>query len=93
MPIAHALVALTVGLVAVVADVYVMPARVWLVVVWLWLVWPLSLALHPERSLKRVAVPSLIGLAILAPCIPMAFAFTAWSIEGFAPRCGLTARC
>jgi hypothetical protein len=85
MAIAHALVTLLLWSAVLIADLQVVSARIWLALVWLWLVWPVVLAFHRDRSLKRVAVPSLIGLALLAPCIPVAFAFTAWTIGGFAP--------
>jgi hypothetical protein len=85
MAIAHAFVALLIWLGVCMANTQFMPARAWSVLVWLWLVWPLVLALHPARSLKRFAVPLLVGLALLAPCIPVAFMFTAWAIGGFAP--------
>ena len=85
MAIAHALVVLLLWSAVFIVDVQLVPARVWLALIWLWLLWPFALALHRERSLKRVAVPSLIGLVLLAPCIPVAFALTAWAFGGFAP--------
>jgi hypothetical protein len=57
----------------------------WLLLFWLWLVWPLLLVLHPVRIFKRVAMPVAIGVALLVPCFPTAFAFTAWTLGGFAP--------
>jgi hypothetical protein len=85
MTIAHALIVLLLWLTVLMADAQLISARLWLALFCLWLVWPLGLVLHPARSLKHVAVPSLIGLALLAPAMPVAFSFTAWSIGGFAP--------
>jgi hypothetical protein len=59
--------------------------RCWLLLFWLWPLWPLLLVLHPARTLKRVSAPVVIGIALLVPCIPTAFMFTAWTIFGFAP--------
>ena len=83
--VAHALVVLLLWLGVFYADVQFISGRVWLVLLWLWLVWPLLLAFHPGRSLRGVAVPLLVGIALIAPCVPTAFAFTAWVIGGFAP--------
>jgi hypothetical protein len=85
MAMAHAFVALLIWLAVFTADTQLIPARVWAAFVWLWLVWPVLLALHPGRTLKRLAIPLLVSLALLAPCIPVALMFTAWAIGGFAP--------
>jgi hypothetical protein len=67
-------------------DVAVIPGRVWLILSWLWLLWPIVLLLHPDRSPMRVLVPSLIGLGLLAPCVPTIWLFTVWAVGGgFAP--------
>ncbi len=66
-------------------DISVIPGRAWLIFSWLWHVWPVVLLLHPERSLLRVLVPSLIGLGLLAPCLTTIWSFTAWAVGGFAP--------
>lgn len=66
-------------------DVTVLPARVWLVLAWSWLIWPVALLLHPDRSPLRVFVPCLIGIALLAPCLSTVWTFTVWAIGGFAP--------
>ena len=59
--------------------------RVWVAVTWLWLVWPVLLAILPGRSLQLFLVPVIISLVILAVCIPALLAMTAWAIGGFAP--------
>jgi hypothetical protein len=67
---------------ALYADVYPISGRAWTIVAWLWLIWPIALAFHPARSLSRVAIPVAIGLAFLAPCIPVLWDYTAWLYEG-----------
>jgi len=66
-------------------DISILPGRFWLVLAWLWLIWPVVLLLHPDRSPKRVFVPCLVGLALLAPCLSTVWSFTAWAFGGFAP--------
>jgi len=83
--IAHAALVLLVWLGVFYADLHVLSAKVWLTLVWLWLLWPLVLALHPGRSLLRFVVPIVLGAVVLAPSIPTAYAFTSWTVFGFAP--------
>lgn len=83
--VGHALVVFLLWLGVFFADVQLISGRVWLILVWLWLVWPILLALYPGRSRRGLAVPLLVGFALIAPCIPTAFVFTAWAIGGFAP--------
>ena len=59
-------------------------AGVWLFLSWAWLLWPLALFLHPGRSARRILLPLIGGIALLAPCVPTIVAFTVWSIRGFA---------
>jgi hypothetical protein len=66
-------------------EVWEMPGRVWLLLSWLWLAWPILLLLHPGRSPIRVLLPTFVGLALLAPCLTTIWSFTVWSIGGFAP--------
>ena len=67
------------------AHVEFIPAKPWLALGWLWLIWPAVLTMQRERTLLRVGVPLAISLALLVPCVPTIFAFTVWSIGGFAP--------
>jgi len=83
--IVHALIVLLLWLGVFHAGLDLIPGRWWLLLFWSWPVWPLLLVLHPVRTFTRVAVPVAIGLALLAPCFPMAFAFTVWTLRGFAP--------
>jgi hypothetical protein len=85
LAIAHAALVLLLWLGEFYADVHILSGRIWLALVWLWLLWPLALALHPSRSLPRFAVPTVLGAVALAPCIPTAYAFTSWAVFGFAP--------
>ena len=66
-------------------NVEFIPVKPWLLLGWLWLIWPAALTLHRERSFLRVGVPVAIGLAALVPCVPTIFALTVWSTHGFAP--------
>lgn len=43
-----------------------------------------ALALHPAGSLSRVAIPVAIGLALLAPSIPVLLEYTAWLFDRIA---------
>lgn len=83
--IAHALIVVLIWFGIFYADLDLISGSWWLLMFWLWPVWPLLLVLHPVRTFKRVAMPVTIGVALLAPCFPTAFAFTAWSLGGFAP--------
>jgi hypothetical protein len=47
--------------------------------------WSLILSLHPARSPLFVLIPSTIGALLLAPCATTIFAFTIWTVRGFAP--------
>ena len=81
--IAHASVAFLLWLDVFYAESGFIPEQWWLVLFWLWILWPLSLAIHSAGTLKRVLAVLAIGLTLLAPCIPTALAFTAWEIVGF----------
>lgn len=60
-------------------------ARLWFVVGWLWLVWPVLLFVTKARS-SRVAIAGVVlGAVTMLPSIPVIYSFTAWSIQGFAP--------
>jgi hypothetical protein len=83
--VGYALAVLALWAGALYADLYPISGRAWTLVAWVWLLWPMVLIIHPARSLLRVALPSAIGLLILAPCIPVLFAYTAWSFQGVAP--------
>jgi hypothetical protein len=60
-------------------------ARWWLVLAWLWVAWPFVLFVFPARPrlLNWIAVGT--GVLFLIPCVPWVFAFTVWTIWGFAP--------
>ena len=59
--------------------------RTWIVFVWLWLIWPVVLLIHPARTLRRWLLPVGVGILLLFPCWFEIAAFTAWRIKGFAP--------
>ena len=83
--VVHAAVVLAIWLAQFAGDLYVIPARWWLGLAWLWIVWPVLLVLHPARTTKRVLVPLAIGVVLLLPCASTIFTFTVWAVEGFAP--------
>ena len=59
--------------------------KTWVMLVWLWVVWPVVLALCPGTSLLRWLIVTVIGLAFLLPCAETILVFTLWSLRGFAP--------
>jgi hypothetical protein len=85
LTVGYAALVLLVWIVALYADVYWLSGRAWTLMAWLWLAWPVTLALHPVRSLSRVAIPVAIGLAFLAPCIPVLWEYSMWVFGGVAP--------
>jgi hypothetical protein len=64
---------------------WVIPSVLWLTLAWAWVIWPFMLALQ----IRKRPIPTLIALGtsvlLLAPCAPTGFAFTVWTINGFAP--------
>ena len=81
--IAHASVVFLLWLDVFYAESGLVTEQWWLMLVCLWVVWPLALVIHPAATLKRVSAAMVIGVALLAPCIPTALAFAAWEIVGF----------
>ena len=79
----HALVVFAFWAAMFVANLDLMPGKVWLALAWLWLIWPAALLLHPGRSLRRIAWPVLIAVGLLVPCTPVIFTFTVWAVQGF----------
>lgn len=67
------------------ADLDLLSGKTWLAFAWLWLIWPVVLFIRREGSISRFAYPVLIGAVMLMPCIPVAFTYTVWSFQGFAP--------
>ena len=65
------------------AEVRSISGRAWTFLAGLWLIWLIVLTLHPARSFSGVAISAAIGLALLAPCLPVLWAYTAWAIGGF----------
>jgi hypothetical protein len=66
------------------ADVDVIPGKVWVVLAWAWLVWPVVVVVWRQASRLTVAALGL-GILIMVPCASTIYTFTAWSIGGFAP--------
>src|SRR6185436_7886003 len=56
-----------------VANLDLLPGKVWLALAWLWLVWPVALMLHPGRSLRRIAWRVFIAVGLLVPCTPVIY--------------------
>ena len=67
------------------AGIGVLPTSLWIVLAWAWLIWPFALFFQKPRSMLRTGLPIAIALVVLAPCAFMLFAFTSWSVRGFAP--------
>ena len=65
-------------------DVPLISGRPWLLLVWAWLAWPIYIFARWRVS-KLTVGALLLGAAIMVPALPTAYAFTAWSIGGFAP--------
>ena len=63
----------------------IISGRTWIVLVWLWLLWPIIILIHPARSLRRWLIPVGVGILLFIPCWFEIAAFTAWRINGFAP--------
>jgi len=82
--IAHALIVLLLWIVHSFAKMSLLPGQVWLGLAWLWLVWPLLQVLHPAATPRRIFVPVVIGVVLIAPCMATIFLFTAWALDGSA---------
>jgi len=85
LAIVHAAIVLAVWYAFMYADRYLIPAPLWLALVWLWLAWVLALAIHPARSAWLFVLSTAIGALMLAPCISTAYSFTSWAFWGLAP--------
>ena len=83
--ILHAAIVLSLWVATFPADLEVIPGKLWLALAWLWIVWPIAIALHPAFDFKQRVLPVVAGAALLAPCIPVIYTFTVWAIWGFAP--------
>lgn len=83
--IVHAATVLALWLGVFVAGLNLIPGKLWLLLTWLWVFWPVALLAGKARSFRRVAIPVSLGLAVMVPCIPTIFAFTVWYFRGFAP--------
>jgi hypothetical protein len=81
----HALVVLLVWAGEFYIGMAMISGRTWLALAWLWLVWPFALSLHPAGTRKRVILPVVIGIILLAPCVGSIFLFTVWALERLAP--------
>lgn len=81
----HALLVLMVWAGEFYVGMAMVSGRTWLIMAWLWLTWPFALALHPAGRRRRVFVPVVIGLILLAPCVGSIFLFTVWALEHTAP--------
>ena len=81
----HALVVLLVWAGEFYVGMAMVSGRTWLILAWLWLVWPFVLALHPAGSRRRVLLPIVLGIILLAPCVGSIFLFTVWALEHITP--------
>jgi len=81
LTVLHALLVLLIWAGEFYVAVSLISGRAWLILAWLWLAWPFVLALHPAGSRRRVIVPIVIGIILLAPCAGSIFLFTVWALE------------
>ena len=81
----HALLVLALWLATFVGVHVPISGPTWLALAWLWVAWPIAIALRPGRSVRRVTLPTLAGAVILAPCVLVIYTFTVWAVQGFAP--------
>ena len=79
---AHGALALVTGLSIFLGLV---PIWAWLILQWLWFLWPLVLVAHPARSPQGVIVPVGVGLLLVVPNALWLWTYTAWAFNGFAP--------
>lgn len=71
----HALVVVLLWLEQTFLGVLLVSGKVWVTLAWLWLLWPIALALHPAASRRDVAIPTVVGLVLLAP-VPEAYFYS-----------------
>ena len=81
LTVLHALLVMLIWAGEFYVAVSLISGRAWLILAWLWLVWPFALALHPAGTRRRVIVPLVIGIILLAPCAGSVFLFTVWALE------------
>jgi hypothetical protein len=60
-------------------------ARIFILLGWVWFLWPIILLIHPARSLRRWFIPVGIGFLLFLPSLFGVFTMTMWKINGFAP--------
>jgi len=81
LAVGHAMIVLLLWLQETYSKAVIVSGATWLALAWAWLIWPVVLAVHPAGSRRRVAVPVLVGMALLAPCAGSIFLFTSWALE------------
>jgi hypothetical protein len=82
--VGHALIVFVLWLEETYSKFALLSGTVWLAIAWAWLIWPIALAIHPAGSRRRVAIPVLLGMILLAPCSGSIFLFTSWALENLA---------
>jgi hypothetical protein len=83
--IVHALLVTAWWWAAIHANVAVVSGRVWLVAAWGWLIWPVVLLVARAQASRLTVGSVVVGAVVIVPTLPTIYAFTAWSIGGFAP--------
>jgi len=83
--LSHAVLVVGLWAAAMYLDTRLLSGTVWVALAWLWIVWPILLAVTKARSSRAALVAVMVGALVLLPTAPEIFAFTAWSIGGFAP--------
>jgi hypothetical protein len=82
--LAHAAIVTGLWVASMYRDVRVVSGPVWALIAWAWLVWPLLLAVSRANSSRLTLGAVAMGALIIAPTVPEIYAFTAWSVRGFA---------
>lgn len=79
--VTHAALVLTAWVGEFYAGFSMLSGKLWLVLAWSWLAWPFVLAAHPGATRRRVAVPIILGLILLVPCLSTIFLFSVWMLD------------
>jgi len=66
-------------------DTRVVSGPVWVVLAWTWLLWPILLLSTSARSSRHAIAAVVVGAVALAPTAGEIYAFTVWTVGGFAP--------
>jgi len=69
---------------AIYADIDVPGGRAWLPLALAWVLWPIC-AIVKYRGARGVWAALIVGAVLIAPTASTIYAFSVWSVSGFAP--------